>query len=129
MPRHAVPSIDLGDLALAVRLAEQPAEREENPARRKRRLLARFCRLLLDPADDAHPAISLAGLSTRQRQTLERLLAGDSEKQIAAALSVSPNTIHVYVKALYRHFAVSSRGELLARFVRRTGSGLNPSQD
>jgi DNA-binding CsgD family transcriptional regulator len=118
MPKHSATTIDLGDLALAVRLAQQPTDGGESPARRKRRLLARFCRLLLDPADDPLPAVSLAGLSNRQRQTLERLLAGDSEKQIAAALAVSPNTVHVYVKALYRHFAVSSRGELLARFVR-----------
>src|SRR5438046_1434328 len=55
--------------------------------------------------------------SPRMRQTLDRLLAGDSEKQIAAHLSVSPHTVHVYVKALYRGFGVSSRGELLAHFV------------
>jgi DNA-binding CsgD family transcriptional regulator len=119
MARGQTTSIDLGDLALAVRLAEQPAEREENPARRKRRLLARFCQLLLDPSEDARPSVSLDGLSNRQRQTLERLLVGDSEKQIAAALGISPNTTHVYVKALHRHFAVCSRGELLALFVRR----------
>lgn len=46
-----------------------------------------------------------------------RLLAGDSEKQIAFHLKLSPNTIHTYVKSLYRQFKVSSRGELLARFV------------
>jgi DNA-binding CsgD family transcriptional regulator len=59
-----------------------------------------------------------SGLSPRHRQTLQRLLAGDSEKQIAAHLGVSPHTVHVYVKALYRRFDVSSRGELLARFIR-----------
>ena len=57
-------------------------------------------------------------LSPRMRQTLDRLLAGDSEKQIANRLSVSPHTVHIYVKALYRGFDVCSRGELLARFVR-----------
>jgi DNA-binding CsgD family transcriptional regulator len=51
------------------------------------------------------------------RQTLQRLLVGDSEKQIARCLGLSRNTIHVYVKALYRGFGVSSRGELLAKFV------------
>jgi DNA-binding NarL/FixJ family response regulator len=57
-------------------------------------------------------------LSPRMRQTLDRLLAGDSEKQIAGRLGVSKNTVHVYVKALYRTFNVCSRGELLARFIR-----------
>jgi DNA-binding CsgD family transcriptional regulator len=56
-------------------------------------------------------------LSPRLRQTLQRLLLGDSEKEIAAHLGVSRHTVHVYVKSLYRRFGVSSRGELLARFV------------
>lgn len=58
-------------------------------------------------------------LSPRQRQTLDHLLAGDSEKQIAAKLQLSHNTVHHYVKALHRHFKVSSRSELLAKWVKR----------
>ncbi len=58
-------------------------------------------------------------LSPRQRQTLDHLLTGDSEKQIAAKLQLSPNTVHHYVKALHRHFDVSSRSELLAKWVKR----------
>lgn len=56
-------------------------------------------------------------LPPRQRQTLERLLQGDSEKQIAQRLRLSPHTIHSYVKALHKRLNVNSRGELLARFV------------
>jgi DNA-binding CsgD family transcriptional regulator len=65
------------------------------------------------------PLVSPAGLSLtpRQRQTLQLLLAGHSEKQIAAQLGLSPNTVHHYVKAIHRHFRVSSRSELLARWV------------
>lgn len=58
-------------------------------------------------------------LSPRQRQTLDHLLSGDSEKQIAAKLQLSQNTVHHYVKALHRHFDVSSRSELLAKWVKR----------
>jgi DNA-binding CsgD family transcriptional regulator len=61
----------------------------------------------------------IAGLSRRASQTLEHLLAGDSEKQIAGKLMLSRHTVHVYVKSLYKTFNVNSRGELLARFVRR----------
>ena len=66
------------------------------------------------------PAIGTAGerLSPRQQQTLAHLLSGDSEKQIAAKLALSRHTIHAYVKTLYRHFGASSRGELLARWVK-----------
>ncbi len=56
-------------------------------------------------------------LSPRQRETLELLLAGFSEKQIAANLRLSRHTVHDYVKALHRRFQVCTRSELLARWV------------
>jgi DNA-binding CsgD family transcriptional regulator len=59
----------------------------------------------------------LAGLSPRMRQTLACLLEGDAEKQAARRLGVSLPTVHQYVTALYRHFGVNSRAELLAHFI------------
>jgi DNA-binding CsgD family transcriptional regulator len=90
-------------------------------ADRRRRLVAELCKVV-----GAHLSGGPAGrgvaeglsLSPRLRQTLEHLVRGDSEKQIAGKLGVSPHTIHVYVKQLHKRFKVSSRGELLARFVR-----------
>jgi DNA-binding CsgD family transcriptional regulator len=86
----------------------------------RRRLLAELCKVIV-----VHVARSTGGgiggglgLSPRARQTLEALIRGDSEKQVARKLGVSPHTVHVYVKQLYRRFGVSSRGELLALFVR-----------
>jgi len=55
-----------------------------------------------------------AGLSPRMRQVLALLLRGLSEKQVAGRLGISRHTVHDYVKALHKHFGVSSRGELLA---------------
>jgi DNA-binding CsgD family transcriptional regulator len=55
----------------------------------------------------------------RFRRVLVRMLAGDSEKQIAHALGLSRHTIHEYIRALYRELGVSSRGELMAKFVSR----------
>lgn len=75
------------------------------------------------PDPPVAPTGGPAALSPRLAQTLERLLAGDSEKEAAARLGVSPHTLHVYVKALHRHFGVCSRGELLARFVRPRAAG------
>jgi DNA-binding CsgD family transcriptional regulator len=60
-------------------------------------------------------------LSPRLRQTLACLVEGDSEKQAAARLGLSPTTVHEYVTALYRRFNVRSRGELLAFVLRRSG--------
>jgi DNA-binding CsgD family transcriptional regulator len=70
-------------------------------------------------------ALAVAGepgwsdLPPRWRRTLDCLLDGDSEKQAAQRLGISQATVHEYVKGLYRHFGVSSRGELLAFFLRR----------
>ena len=60
-------------------------------------------------------------LSPRLRQTLACLLEGDSEKQVAARLGLSQATTHQYVTALYRHFKVRSRAQLLAHVFRRMG--------
>lgn len=57
-------------------------------------------------------------VSPRQRQVLDYLLAGHAEKQIADKLRLSPNTVHHHIKALHRHFGVSSRSELLAKWVK-----------
>lgn len=57
-------------------------------------------------------------LSPRRRQVLNRLLEGDSEKQVAARLGLTQRTVNQYVKAIYRHFRVNSRGELMARWIR-----------
>jgi DNA-binding CsgD family transcriptional regulator len=58
-------------------------------------------------------------LSPRLRQTLECLLEGDSEKQVAARLGLSTATVHQYVTALYRHYGVQSRAQLMARVLQR----------
>jgi DNA-binding CsgD family transcriptional regulator len=62
-------------------------------------------------------------LPPRVRETLCCLLEGDSEKQAATRMGLSQETVHQYVKALYRHYRVASRAELLARVLRRTNPG------
>lgn len=57
-------------------------------------------------------------LCRRERQTLELLLTGASEKEIAAQLGLSVHTVHQYVKAIYRRFDVTSRAQLMARSLR-----------
>ena len=57
------------------------------------------------------------GLSPRLRQTLGCLLEGHSEKEIADRLRLSATTIHQYVTALYRHFGVQSRAQLMAQAI------------
>jgi DNA-binding CsgD family transcriptional regulator len=112
---------DLGHVARLVRAARVKDDAESTRDFR-RRLVADFCKLLVDQlpteAKTDRAALDAETLPPRHRQTLERLLAGDSEKQIAARLGISPHTVHQYVKALHKRFGVSSRGELLAKWVR-----------
>ncbi|MDB5355899.1 MAG: Transcriptional regulator, LuxR family protein [Phycisphaerales bacterium] len=56
-------------------------------------------------------------LSLRLRQTLARLLLGESEKQIAVDFSLSRHTVHGYVKSIYAHFQVAGRAELMSHWV------------
>ncbi len=103
-----------------------------DPVIRQRRLLADLCRFLgasvgaMPPPQPA--ATSRANgealdhngeLPPRLEQTLHHLLAGASEKQVASHMKLSRHTVHVYVKALYRRYGVSSRAELLAKHFKR----------
>jgi DNA-binding CsgD family transcriptional regulator len=58
-------------------------------------------------------------LTPRVRQVLACLLEGDTDKQVAARLDLSPHTVNQYTKQIFRHFGVTSRTELLARWIRR----------
>ena len=66
---------------------------------------------------------SPATLPPRTRQVLRRVLEGDSDKQVAARLGITPLTVNQHTKLIFRHFGVQSRAELLARWVRRGWGG------
>jgi len=53
-------------------------------------------------------------LTPRMRDTLDELLTGASDKEIAARLEISPHTVRQYVKAILRAHGVASRGQLIA---------------
>src|SRR4051794_7860614 len=75
------------------------------------------------PAQMAHK------LPPRKRQTLDGLLRGLSEKQVALELGLSKHTVHVYVKQLHAQFGVNSRGELLSLWVGSPDSGAQVSPE
>lgn len=66
-------------------------------------------------ASDAHTAATDAPmLSARERQILELLAEGLSNKQLARALSVSENTVKTHLGNLYAKLGVGRRTEALA---------------
>jgi len=66
-----------------------------------------------------HPILAQQQLTERQQEVLGLMMTGRSEGEIARELSRSVHTVHTYVKQLYDHFDVSSRGELMAKFIDR----------
>jgi DNA-binding CsgD family transcriptional regulator len=68
-------------------------------------------------AQDPATALTKA-LPPRLRQVLECLCGGDAEKEVARKLGLSRETVHAYVKLLYTRLGVSSRGELLASYLK-----------
>lgn len=61
----------------------------------------------------------LGDLTPRRTEVLHALLEGLAEKEIATRLGVGRATVHEHVLAIYRHFLVSSRAELMALFIGR----------
>ncbi|HEX6963813.1 MAG TPA: LuxR C-terminal-related transcriptional regulator [Lacipirellula sp.] len=56
-------------------------------------------------------------LSPRERQVLLLLLGGDSRKQVASKLKLSPHTVSDHLKEIYRKLGVVTRAELLSKFI------------
>jgi DNA-binding NarL/FixJ family response regulator len=127
-----------GDVQAMLRLM-QPLDGAgtADPLLRKRRLLADLCRLIGNEvngknghdchnghtmSDGIEALLKVEQLSRRMEQTLRSLLGGASEKQVAAKLGLSQHTVHVYVKALYKRYGVSTRAELLAKWVQNQPS-------
>jgi len=58
---------------------------------------------------------SCLGLSPRECGIVRAVFDGNSEKDTAARLGLSPHTVHTYVWRIYRKLHVQSREELLVR--------------
>jgi DNA-binding CsgD family transcriptional regulator len=56
-------------------------------------------------------------LTAREKEVTALILAGDSQKMIAAKLKVSFSTVSFHVRNLYRKLNIQSKGELFALFL------------
>lgn len=57
-------------------------------------------------------------LSPRERDVMELLLTGLSEKEIAHQLSMTSRSVHQRITAIYRNYGIRSRPELMALLLR-----------
>ena len=60
-------------------------------------------------------AVSTRKLTAQQQNVLDLVLRGLNTNEIAATLSLSPNTVRVHLGLVYRHHGVRDRYELLAK--------------
>ena len=67
-------------------------------------------------AFDGNPkALAALGLSKRELEVLHELAAGRSNKEIAAQLHVSPNTVKTHVARLFEKLAAKRRTDAIRR--------------
>ena len=62
-----------------------------------------------------------SALTTSERRVAERAAAGQSNRDIAAALMISIRTVESQLSAVYRKLDVRSRTQLAARLAQRSG--------
>jgi DNA-binding CsgD family transcriptional regulator len=68
------------------------------------------------PAEDGNPAAQASlGISGAELKVLRRLAEGLSNKEIAAALHVSPHTVKTHVGRLYEKLGARRRTDAVAR--------------
>lgn len=68
------------------------------------------------PAFDGNPRAQAAlGISARELTVLKRLAAGRSNKEIAAELGVSPNTVKTHVARLFEKLEAKRRTDAIAK--------------
>ncbi|WP_095509494.1 response regulator transcription factor [Rubrivirga marina] len=75
-----------------------------------RRVLTLFTSLAAPPPD--------YGLSERETEILQHLVAGQTKRQIAEALCLSPHTVDGHVRNVYGKLHVHTRGEVVAKALR-----------
>jgi len=76
--------------------------------------------VMLEPADRAQLLPLLAdvhGLTARERDVVELLLAGLPVEDVAGRLQISRHTVRDHVKAVFAKLGVASRAEMTARFL------------
>lgn len=75
----------------------------------------------LTPKTSAHPftrndaAIKSLGLTDRELTMLERLAAGDANKEIARTLDISPNTVKTHIANLFQKLEVQRRTQAIQK--------------
>jgi DNA-binding CsgD family transcriptional regulator len=68
-----------------------------------------------EPFEQNHAAIRSLGLSPREVDILGRLATGESNKEIARRLGISPNTVKTHVARVYEKLEVQRRVQAIEK--------------
>lgn len=64
------------------------------------------------------PARTLASLSNREAEVLERIATGRTNREVAAELSVSVHAVKFHLASIYRKLGVANRTEAVVVLLR-----------
>jgi ATP/maltotriose-dependent transcriptional regulator MalT len=67
------------------------------------------------PFERNDAALKTLGLTDREVLVLERLAAGDANKEIARALDISPNTVKTHIANLFQKLEVERRTQAIQK--------------
>jgi DNA-binding NarL/FixJ family response regulator len=70
-----------------------------------------------DRIDQALPKLS--ALTAREREVVEHLVGGVTDREIARSLVISPRTVHKHLESIYRKLGLGSRTSLIS-FIHQT---------
>lgn len=89
-----------------------------------REFLTRFVQSILPELQKCRSLESETGISRREREVLDLLLDGFSNKEIAARLFVSERTVKFHVSNLLSKFGVQRRADLIVWWMQRASAPL-----
>lgn len=72
-------------------------------------------RYVIEEFQDIKSSRETTTLTKREKEVLQGVASGLSEKKLAESLSVSPHTIHTHIKKIYRKLQVNSRAEAVLK--------------
>lgn len=72
-------------------------------------------RYVIEEFQEVKRARNSSALTSREKDVLQGIASGLSEKKLAEQLGVSPHTIHTHIKKIYRKLQVSSRAEAVLK--------------
>lgn len=72
-------------------------------------------RYVIEEFQEVKTARDASALTKREREVLQGIASGLSEKKLAEQMKVSPHTVHTHIKKIYRKLQVGSRAEAVLK--------------